>query len=293
MSTLLQDVLRTHVLQTDNLATKLGDMGLSDAQEPIPSSSTTTTTVTTTIITTNVDGSHLRTPSPHSDDEELIGVQSIAATPFAVSRTPSRPGSRPHSPTRVGAAARRIPGPLHLSPSKSKASRSDPLRVLPTEVTQRIFGLLTISQLARCARVCKKWNRSQTINYVWFQHYRKEYFHDESLPMGKWTRRESKQNWRITYLDSKRRAAKENQLLGGSRSPYFYSSTPSYTGSGYQTPREIREEKWRAEAEDSRPTKNEMREMYKELNGRKSKAKSKFQTNVSARDKGGWAEGFD
>jgi hypothetical protein len=30
---------------------------------------------------------------------------------------------------------------------------------------------------------------------VWFQHYRKENFHDENLPPGKWTRRESKQNW--------------------------------------------------------------------------------------------------
>ena len=30
---------------------------------------------------------------------------------------------------------------------------------------------------------------------VWFQHYRKENFHDESLPPGKWTKRESKQNW--------------------------------------------------------------------------------------------------
>ena len=30
---------------------------------------------------------------------------------------------------------------------------------------------------------------------VWFQHYRKENFHDESLPQGKWTKRESKQSW--------------------------------------------------------------------------------------------------
>ena len=30
---------------------------------------------------------------------------------------------------------------------------------------------------------------------VWFQHYRKENFYDTSLPQGKWTKRESKQNW--------------------------------------------------------------------------------------------------
>jgi hypothetical protein len=68
--------------------------------------------------------------------------------------------------------------------------------------------------------VSKKWNRSQTLNYgrpllfsffssqsltqppVWFQHYRKENFHDESLPPGKWTKRESKQNWVCTHLSS-------------------------------------------------------------------------------------------
>ena len=35
---------------------------------------------------------------------------------------------------------------------------------------------------------------------VWFQQYRKENFHDDTLPSGKWTRRESKQNW-VDVLD--------------------------------------------------------------------------------------------
>lgn len=34
-----------------------------------------------------------------------------------------------------------------------------------------------------------------TFGLVWFQYYRKEHFHDDSLPPGKWTKRESKQNW--------------------------------------------------------------------------------------------------
>ena len=34
-----------------------------------------------------------------------------------------------------------------------------------------------------------------TFGSVWFQYYRKEHFHDDSLPPGKWTKRESKQNW--------------------------------------------------------------------------------------------------
>ena len=77
------------------------------------------------------------------------------------SRAPSRPTSRPTSPTRAGASKRKAPGPLLLT----KGSNSDPLRVFPTEVSQRIFGLLDIGDLARCSRVCKKWLKSQTLNY--------------------------------------------------------------------------------------------------------------------------------
>lgn len=91
---------------------------------------------------------------------------------------------------------------------------------------------------------------------------------------------------------------RENDLAGyvgpirSSRpaSPYTNSSRP---GSGYVTPREAREEKWRQEAEAvERPTKVEMREMYKELGGRKARGKGKF--GGANRDKGGWdGGGFD
>ena len=82
--------------------------------------------------------------------------------------------------------------------------------------------------------------------------------------------------------------------------PLQYSRpiTPaSAHASGYQTPREIREEKWRQEAEAQyKPSKLEMREMYKELGGRKARAKGKVGTTGGVRDKGGWGEdagGFD
>ena len=72
------------------------------------------------------------------------------------------------------------------------------------------------------------------------------------------------------------------------------SGHASPTGSGYQTPREIREERWRLEAEAvEKPGKTEMREMYKELNGRKSKAKGKLGGTTGIRDKGGWTGSFD
>ena len=65
--------------------------------------------------------------------------------------------------------------------------------------------------------------------------------------------------------------------------------------SGQQTPREIREEKWRVEAETTaRPTKVEMREAYKELAGRKARGKGKLGGTAGMRDRGGWGEtGFE
>jgi len=138
--------------------------------------------------------------------------------------------------------------------------------------------------------VSKKWSRSQTINHVWFQIYRKENFHDVSLPPGKWTRRESKQNWRLVYLDSRRKASKEanrSYLRNDLVDPAYYSSS-SRGGSGYQTPREIREDRWRTDSDGVRLSKNDMRAAYKDLGGRKSREKSKYQTGGSARDRGGW-----
>ncbi|KAJ7171699.1 hypothetical protein C8R43DRAFT_979088 [Mycena crocata] len=208
--------------------------------------------------------------SSDESDDELVNVVSLPGTP---ART------RPPSPTRAnGAAARPLPGPLHLS------SRRDLLKALPTEISQRIFARLPLKDLAKCALVSKKWSRSQTINYVWFQHYRNENFHDASLPAGKWTKRESKQNWRVVHLQSTGRRSP-----GGTTGVFGNSGYASPGGlSGAQTPRELKEEKWRQEAEVSAPGKVEMRGMYKELAGRKSRGKSKWGSS-GVRDKGGWA----
>lgn len=117
------------------------------------------------------------------DDEELINVVSILflciqserahlinvpkmSLPGSPgrSRPSSRPASRPHSPTRGSR-----PSPFQpLTALKSGPSR-DPLRTLPTDISQKIFALLSIRDLSRCSRVSKKWNRSQTINYGAYQ----------------------------------------------------------------------------------------------------------------------------
>ncbi|KAG8688993.1 hypothetical protein FRC08_011159 [Ceratobasidium sp. 394] len=160
---------------------------------------------------------------------------------------------------------------------------TDPVRAFPTEIGQKIFGQLGARDLANCARVCSRWKRSQTLNYVWFQHYRRDNFQDDSLPNGKWTRRESKQDWRVTYLKIQRRSDYDGPRM---------AADADSLSSGYVTPREIREAQWASEASaaNAKLGKLEARSMYRELGGRKSKAKSKF---GETRDRGGWDAGGD
>ena len=73
-----------------------------------------------------------------------------------------------------------------------------------------------------------------------------------------------------------------------------YVSGGSNPSSGYATPREAREEQWRLESEGvTKPSKNEMREMYKELGGRKSRGKGKFGPSAGIRNKGGYGDDDD
>ncbi|KAF5361688.1 hypothetical protein D9758_007333 [Tetrapyrgos nigripes] len=261
MSALLQDVLRSHSADSKTIERKLKSLNVQTRNH------------TTNANSNNGDDS--------DDSDELVNVVSIPGTP---SRT------RPSSPTRTGGAASRpIRGPLHISSQPTR----DPLKLLPTEISQKIFSRLSIRDLAKCALVSKKWSRSQTINYVWFQVYRKDNFRDDSLPPGKWTKRESKQNWRISHLKSVSERSPTTTGTNGYTPSRGSGYTSPSTASGYQTPREIREERWRQEAEaTSSPGKVEMRAMYKELGGRKSKAKTKL-GSTGVRDKGGWAEERD
>ncbi|CEL58348.1 hypothetical protein RSOLAG1IB_03094 [Rhizoctonia solani AG-1 IB] len=161
---------------------------------------------------------------------------------------------------------------------------TDPIRAFPTEVGQKIFSQLGIYDLAKCARVCSRWKRSQTLNYVWFQQYRKDNFQDEHLPAGKWTRRESKQDWRVTYLRIQRTSDYNGPRI---------ASDADALSSGYVTPKEMREAQWASEAAaaNSRPNKVEARAMYKDLGGRKFRGKNKF--GGETRDRTGWVDGND
>ncbi|EJT99065.1 hypothetical protein DACRYDRAFT_56469 [Dacryopinax primogenitus] len=209
-------------------------------------------------------------------DEELVGVVSGSATPARA--------SRPGSPTRLGASTRRAPGPLLLSTSKT-----DPFRRLNTELLIRLLMYLQPRELARCCQVCRKWCNSQAANFVWFRHRRNAALH-EDLPLvtgttPTWTKRESKQNWRREYAALLAKQREDVPLIAPfSRASSRPSSRAggSPTPSGYQTPREVKEEIWAREAEGrDKPSKVEMREAYKELGGRKARVKGS----------GGWEKG--
>jgi hypothetical protein len=90
---------------------------------------------------------------------------------------------------------------------------------------------------------------------------------------------------RQVYLKS--RAERSPTPFSRSQSGYASPST------GYQTPRELKEEQWKLEAQAAaKPGKVEMREMYKELGGRKARGKTKLGSS-GIRDKGGWNEDAD
>ncbi|KAK2462124.1 hypothetical protein APHAL10511_006587 [Amanita phalloides] len=194
-------------------------------------------------------------PDANDDDDIWINVTSAPGSPFP---------TRPPSPSRAPISLRQPRGGLQST------SRRDPLRLFPTEVCQRVFVFLSLSDLAKLPGLNYLFVVLIRITpLVWFQHYRREHFVDTSLPPGKWTKRESKQNWRAIHLKS----------ISERTPPVFSrtSGTQSANRSGYQTPREIKEEQWRLAAEGgTKPGKQEMREIYKELGGRKAKTKLKL-----------------
>ena len=83
------------------------------------------------------------------------------------------------------------------------------------------------------------------------------------------------------------RTLAESDLNASSRYGY---DTPPASSTGYSTPRDIREERWAQEngGTDGISSKSEMREMYKELGGRKAKSKNKVGSGGETRDRGGW-----
>jgi len=275
MSDLLHDVLRPPTKELDALRLAASPPRAPSAAEAGSALRPSTPNANGNARSPEVVPAELAEEGGSSEDEELVGVVSGSATPVRL--------SRPGSPTRLGGAStRRAPGPLLIS-----ASKTDPFRRLNTELVIRILILLRPEDLARCSRVCKKWCNSQAANFVWFRRTREAALPGSAPPpiaagstTPTWTKRESKQNWRREYasLLAKQRDDPPPILppfsRGSSRPSSRAGERSPGSASGYHTPREVKEQLWAAEQEQKeKPTKNEMREAYKELGGRKARVK--------------------
>jgi hypothetical protein len=111
------------------------------------------------------------------------------------------------------------------------------------------------------------------------------------LPVGKWTKRESKKDWRTELMQYKRVKHKEesNAPLHSFSKPRSYSKPSSgvATPDGYLTPRELKEEEWSQQSEAS-PSKHELRSWYKD-NGGKRIRKTKTGMTGGMRDRTAWS----
>ncbi|PWN52007.1 hypothetical protein IE53DRAFT_385622 [Violaceomyces palustris] len=176
------------------------------------------------------------------------------------------------------------------SSSSSKYSRLDPLRAFNSEISQHIFLQLPQSALVSCSMVSKRWRRSATLNYCWYRLYQHTFnshsvvdgpWQQPSLPAwgsggAKWTRRESRTDWKTTFAKGRKMEAREQERYeslpgSGAVTP---SRTQRMSEAGILTATEWREEQWRSQHEE-RWSKNEMREHYKSFSkGGKLKGKS-------------------
>jgi len=215
--------------------------------------------------------------SGSEDEDQIVGVKT-PATP----RAQSRASSRSTSPTRAN-KRREL---------KEKEKGLDPLRRLPGELSQKIFGSLDIHSLLNCGRVSKRWRKSQTINWCWYVHYQRKsftYFDDdwygEKLPS--WTKKESKTAWAQRFASTYRRDDLATEAdLERARSD------------GWRTPKEEREERWRiengdADSENVEPGSDKlaMRAYYKSLKNSKAKGKGGRSVSERGRDRTGWDGG--
>ncbi|KAF8310880.1 hypothetical protein DL93DRAFT_2169444 [Clavulina sp. PMI_390] len=234
--------------------------------------------------------------SSESSDDDWVNVVSAPGTPRRLMAL-SRAQSRNTSPTRSGARSSNLASSRPISratsprPPKVKApvNPTDPFSVLKKDsklILRIVSQLSDVKDLAACSGVASHWRNSKQLNYMWYRTNRMLELGYISAPYGMWTGKEAKENWRAKYMRTVRSLEAAEYT---STSRYGYS-TPSAPSSGYSTPRSIREEAWAAEAQEAATDKGEMRQMYKEMGGRKARAKAKVGMGGKGKDRGGWGE---
>ncbi|POY72333.1 hypothetical protein BMF94_4635 [Rhodotorula taiwanensis] len=214
-----------------------------------------------------------------SDDEnELVEVRTpmTASVAGSVESTPA--SSRSASPSRAG-ANRKKGGAGKPRRDKAKEREKaeqmrnpiDPFLRFPGEVLGRVLGDLDVRDLLAVGLVCKRWRRSQTLNYTWFlllESYtfespadrRQKYAGSNGVPQ--WRKGDAQQDWAQRFASVFAHDASE--------------TVESDHDENGLTMKEERELKWKEENEASElqgMDKNAMREFYKGLRNKKVKGK--------------------
>ncbi|GAA6013551.1 hypothetical protein JCM10207_004772 [Rhodosporidiobolus poonsookiae] len=215
-----------------------------------------------------------------SDDEEVEVRTPLPSAPGSVASTPS--SSRSASPTRAGGGGGKRKGGAG-KPRRDKTKERekadamknprDPFVRFPGEVLGRVLGELGAEELLQVGLVCKRWRRSQTLNYTWYlllqsltyvspEERKRTYSEGKGLPT--WLASEAKEDWAARFASIFRR----DDLA---------EREPTDRDENGLTMKEERELKWAQENEESEfagMDKNQMREYYKGLRNKKVKGKS-------------------
>ncbi|SJX63059.1 uncharacterized protein SRS1_13884 [Sporisorium reilianum f. sp. reilianum] len=281
MSNLLQSVLSSRLANatlggTPNEApgetTKegLNDWEQVDTDDELVNVQSTPATATATPLERSRPASPTRANSSSrlAVETDTTDFESDADSNAAASSSSKHLGSSKLRTTTLAAGKKR-------STSSRRSSKTDPLRSLTSEIAQHIFLQLPVDTLLACSGVSKRWRRSVTLNYCWYRHYQHTFSSvslDTPLPPipawgsggAKWTRRESKTDWKTQFGRQKRMLAKD--AARAESMPGSGSVTPSRTqkmqDAGIMTTHEARMQQWKQE-EDAQWSKQEMRDYYK------------------------------
>lgn len=220
-----------------------------------------------------------------SEEEPLIDVATPAPSSVASSTSTTPAGSRSSSPSRAAAAASggsRKGGGGAGKPRRDKTKERlkaeanknplDPINRFPGQVNGRIFGELLAPDLLACGLVCKRWRRSQTLNYTWYlllqsltwtspEERKATYAESNGLPQ--WRPNEAKEDWAQHFANIMRRDDTETKEADVDENGL--------------TMKEERELKWAQENEEGETAgmdKVAMRAYYKSLGNKKVKGKN-------------------
>lgn len=211
------------------------------------------------------------------EEEPLIEVATPAPSSPSSSVASTPAGSRSSSPSRSGRKGGGAGKPRRdktKERQKAEANKNplDPINRFPGEVNGRIFGELMAPDLLACGLVCKRWRRSQTLNYTWYlllqsltwtSPEERKATYAESTGLPKWRPNEAKEDWAQHFANIMRRDDTETKEADVDENGL--------------TMKEERELKWAQENEELETAgmdKVAMRAYYKSLGNKKVKGKN-------------------